>query len=189
MVLALSTVSFIESFHGLLVSEGTACVNDMSVNGSFLGHSSTSQWPSPLPRVSTVRRYCSFLCRSHVEQLATYSANKHTRPITRRYAKAQLGCLSKAVSEPVWQLDHAHAITELAVRLTRPARQCLFGTFMFGYTGLNCRQSAIQTKVEAMQSSNVCTSFQAKAAQPTLPTCTSLTVRSTGTSMLRIAAR
>ena len=71
----------------------------------------------------------------------------------------------------------------------RPARHCLPGTFMLGYTGLNCQQPAIQTEVEIMQSSNVCASFQAKAAQPTLPTCTSLTVRSTGTSMLRIAAR
>ena len=34
-----------------------------------------------------------------------------SRPITWRCAKAQLGCLSKAVSESVWQLGHAHAIT------------------------------------------------------------------------------
>jgi hypothetical protein len=77
MVLALSAVSFIEIFHGLLVGEGTACVNDMSVNGSFLGHRSTSRRPSPLPRVNTVRRHSSFLCRSHVEHHAKHSANKH----------------------------------------------------------------------------------------------------------------
>jgi hypothetical protein len=58
---------------------------------------------------------------------------------TWRGAQSQLGCLSTAVSELAWQLGHAHAITELAVRLARPAYQLLPGTFMFGYTGLNCR--------------------------------------------------
>jgi hypothetical protein len=189
MVLALSTVSFIESFHGLLVGEGTAYVNDMSVNGSFLGHSSTSQWPSPLPRVSTVKRHCSFLCRSHAEQLAKHSANKH-RGMPR-------GAAQRLIGLPVKSSQRAGLATRPRTRHYRvgcpsegrPARQCLPRMFMFGYTGLNCQQPAIQTKVEAMQSSNVCTSFQAKAVQPTLPTCTSLTFRSTGTSMLRIAAR
>jgi hypothetical protein len=75
-----------------------------------------------------------------------------------------------------------------AVRLARPAHQSLPGPFMLGYTGLNCQQPAIQTEVDVMQSSNVCTSFQAKATQPTLPACTSLTVGSTRTKMLRIFA-
>ena len=85
------------------------------------------------------------------------------RHVTRRIAKAQLDCLSTAVSEPVWQLDHAHAITELAVRLTRPAHQNLPCAFMLGYTGLNCQQSKIQGKVQAMQSSSIGASFKTKA--------------------------
>jgi len=39
-----------------------------------------------------------------------------------------------------------------------------------------------------MQSSNIYTSFKAEAAQPILPTRTSLTGRCTRTSMLRMAA-
>jgi hypothetical protein len=77
MALALSTVSFIEGFLGVLVFEGTPCVKGMSVNGCFLGHGRTSQWPSPLPRVNTVRRHRSSLYRSHVAQLATHCANMH----------------------------------------------------------------------------------------------------------------
>jgi hypothetical protein len=77
MVMALSTVSFIESFHGVLVCEGTACVTAMSVNVCLLGHGHTSQCPSPLPRVNTVQRHRSYLCRSNIEQHATHSANMH----------------------------------------------------------------------------------------------------------------
>jgi hypothetical protein len=84
---------------------------------------------------------------------------------------------------------HTLAKAKLAVRLSRPAHQSLTGTFMLGYTGLNCHQPIIQTEVDAMQSSSICAGFQAKATQRTLPARTSLTVRSTGTSMLRIAAR
>jgi len=91
------------------------------------------------------------------------------------------------------QLQHnafaqAHAITELAVRLARPARQCLPGTLMLVYTGLNCPQPTIQTEVQPMQSSSICEGFQAKAMHPTLPARTSLTVGSTRTKMLRIFA-
>jgi hypothetical protein len=43
MALALSTVSFIEGFRGVLVFEGTPCVKAMSLNGCFLGHGRTSQ--------------------------------------------------------------------------------------------------------------------------------------------------
>jgi hypothetical protein len=58
----------------------------------------------------------------------------------------------------------------------------------FGYTGLKYSHPAKQTKVEAMQSSSFCASFQAKATQRTLPSRTSLTVGSTRTKMLRIFA-
>ena len=74
---AMSTVSFIESFHCCLVCEGSACVNGLSGKGGFLGHGGTSQWASPLPRVNTVLCHRSFLWRSHVEHQATHSANVH----------------------------------------------------------------------------------------------------------------
>lgn len=75
MVLASNAVSFFESSDGHLVFEGRSCVNDLSGQGRFHCHGSTCQWPSPLPRVSTVRRHRSFLCRPHVEHRATHSAN------------------------------------------------------------------------------------------------------------------
>jgi len=77
MVLALSKVSFIESSDIRAVFEGSTCVNVLSVQGSFHCHGSTSQQPSPLPRVNTVWRHRSFLCRSHVERQSTHSANLH----------------------------------------------------------------------------------------------------------------
>jgi hypothetical protein len=77
MALALSTVSFFESSNMHAVFEGCTCVNGLSVQGGFHCHGSTSQRPSPLPRVNTVGRHRSFLCRSHVERQATHSANLH----------------------------------------------------------------------------------------------------------------
>jgi hypothetical protein len=74
---ALSTVSFIESSNCRLVFEGSTCVSGMSRQGCFLDAGCTVQLPSPLPRVNTVRRHCSFLCRSHIEQHATHSTNIH----------------------------------------------------------------------------------------------------------------
>jgi hypothetical protein len=74
---ALSTVSFIESSNCRLVFEGSTCANGMSGQGCFLSRGRTSQLPSPLPRVNTVRRYRSFLCRTHVEHHAMHSANWH----------------------------------------------------------------------------------------------------------------
>ena len=69
----------------------------------------------------------------------------------------------------------------------RPARQCLPGTFMLGYTGLNCQQSKIQGKVEAMQSSSISAGFEAKAFSRSVASRTGLTVGSTRTPILRIA--
>jgi hypothetical protein len=57
---------------------------------------------------------------------------------------------------------------------------------MLGYTGLNCQQSKIQGKVEAMQSSSISAGFKAKAFSRSVASCTGLTVGSTRTKMLRI---
>ena len=131
----------------------------------------------------------SFLSLSFACSAARHAQRKlASRHVTRRSAKAQLGCLSTAVSEPVWQLDHAHAITEWAVRLTRPTHQWLPCTFMLGYTGLNCRQSKIQGKVQAMQSSSISASFKAKAFSRSVASRPGLTVGSTRTLILRIAS-
>jgi len=185
----MSTVSFIESFHFCLVCEGRACVKGLSGKGCFLGHGGTSQCASPLPRVNTARRHRSFLWRSHVEHEAMHGANKyygvHRGSLPRlnwaacpRQSASRSGNSATHVPSPWW-----------AVRLTRPAHQLLPGTFMIGYTGLNCHQPINPSEVAFMLAPSICKSFQAKAVKVPASSRTSLTLRSTGTSMLRIAAR
>ena len=184
----MGTVSFIESFHSHLVCEGRACVNSLSCQGRFHCHGRTSQWASPLPRVSTVWRRRSFLCRSHVGLQATHSANDQR--VAHRGSLPRLNwaaCPRQSANRSGNSATHTPS-PALAVRLTRPALQCLPCTFMLGYIGLNCHQPTIQTEGECMQSSNISAGFQAKAARTNLPARTGLTGRSTRTSMLRIAA-
>jgi hypothetical protein len=188
MVQANGTVSFIESFHGRLDFRGRAFVNSLSGKGCLLGRGRASQWASPLPRVNTVRRQRSFLCRSHVELQATHIANKHRG--THRGLRPKLNwaaCPRQSANRSGNSTTHTPSPC-LAVRLTRPAHQLLPGTLMLGYTGLNCQQPIMQTEVQVMQSICICAGYQAKAAHTTLPACTGLTGRSTRTSMLRIAA-
>jgi hypothetical protein len=159
----------------------------MSVQGCFLGCGRASQWSSPLPRVSTVRRSGSFLCRSHVEHQATHSANKHR--CAHRGSRPRLNwaaCPRQSANRSGNSTMHTPS-PGLAVRLTRPAHQSLPGTFMLGYTGLNCQQSKSQGKVEAMQSSCNSSGFEAKAFSRSVASCTGLTVGSTRTLILRIA--
>jgi hypothetical protein len=69
---------------------------------------------------TTSREHCaapSFFSLPFACRAARHALRKHAlRHVTWCGAKSQLGCLSKAVSEPAWQLAHAHATTELAVR-------------------------------------------------------------------------
>jgi hypothetical protein len=185
---AVGKVSFFESFHGRLVFAGRTCVNGLSVQSCFLGRGRSSQWSSPLPRESTARRYRSFLCRSHVEHGVTHSANKHRG--THRGSRPSLNWAARprqSANRSGNSTTHAPS-PRLAVRLTRPAHHLLPGTFMLGYTGLNCQQSKTQAKVEAMQSSSINAGFGVKAFSRSVASCTGLTVGSTRTSMLRIAA-
>jgi hypothetical protein len=187
MVQANGTVSFIESFNGRLDFQGCACVNGLPGKGCFLVRGRASQWSSPLPRVSTVRRHCSFLCRSHVEKSAMHSANSHrgmSRGVLPRLNWA--ACPRQSANRSGNSTMHTPS-PSLAVRLTRPAHQCLPGTVMLGYTGLNCQQSKTQGKVEAMQSSSISAGFKAKVVSRSLASCTGLTVGSTRTLILRIA--
>jgi hypothetical protein len=184
---AVGTVSFIEGFHGQLVYEGRACVNDFSRQGRFLGRGSASQLPSPLPRVSTARRYRSFLCRSHVEHGVTHSANEHSGLQRDSLAKLNRAACPRQSANQFGSSNRITRITELAVRLTRPAHHLLPGTLMLGYTGLNCQQSKTQGKVEAMRSSNISAGFGVKAFSHSAASCTGLTVGSTRTPILRIA--
>jgi hypothetical protein len=135
------TVSFIESFHWCLGFEGRACVNGLSGQGRFHCHVSTSQWPSPLPRVNTAQRHSSFLCRSHVAHHAKHSANKH-RGMPRGAAQRLYwaACQKQSARRSGNSTTHTPS-SGLAVRLARPAHQSLPCTFMLGYTGLNCQQS------------------------------------------------
>ena len=71
----------------------------------------------------------------------------------------------------------------------RPAHQLRSGTFMLGYTGLNCHQPINPSEVVFMLASSICKRFKAKAVKVPASSRTCLTGRSTGTSMLRIAAR
>jgi hypothetical protein len=181
------TVSFIESFHWCLGFEGRACVNGLSGQGCFHCHSSISQWPSPLPRVNTARCYRSFLCRSHVGHGATHSANEHRG--AHRGLRPKLNwaaCPRQSANRSSNSTTHTPSLC-LAVRLTRPAHQSLPGTFMLGYTGLNCQQSKTQGNVVTMQSSSISAGFKDKAFSRSVATCTGLTVGSTRTPILRIA--
>jgi hypothetical protein len=185
---AVGKVSFVESFHGLLVFEGGACVNALSVQGRFHCHGRTSQWPSPLPRVSTDRGHWSFLWNSYAEHQAKHSANRHRG--AHRGLRPRLNwaaCPWQSANRPGNSATHTPS-PSLAVRLTRPAHQLLPGTFMLGYTGLNCQHSKNQGKVEAMQSSSISVGFKAKAFSRLVASCTGLTVGSTRTKMLRIFA-
>jgi hypothetical protein len=180
-------VSFFESFHGRLRFEGRACVNGLSVQGRFHCHSGTSQWPSPLPRVNSVRRHRSFLCHSHVRHHATHSANEHHG--THRGLRPRLNwaaCQKQSANRSGNSTTHTPSSC-LAVRLARPAHQSLPCTLMLGYTGLNCQQSKPQGKVEAMQSSSISAGFKVKAFSRSVASRTGLTVGSTRTPILRIA--
>ena len=185
---AVGTVSFFESFHGRLVCESRARVNAMPVQGRFHCHGCTSQWSSPLSCVNTARYHHSFLCRSHVQQHATHSANWHlgmSRGVAPKLNWA--ACPRQSASQSGNSTTHTPS-PSLAVRLTRPAHQSLPCTFMLGYTGLNCRQSKIQGKVQAMQSSSISASFKAKAFSRSVASRPGLTVGSTRTLILRIAS-
>ena len=186
MVQANGKVSFIESFNGRLIWQGSTCVNGLAVQGCFLGRGRASQLSSPLPRVSTVRRQRSFLCRSHVEHQATHSGNKHRG--AHRGLRPRLNwaaCPRQSANRSGNSATHTPSPC-LAVRLARPAHQLLPGTLMLGYTGLNCQQSKTQGKVEAMQSSSISAGFTVKAFSRSVAPCTGLTVGSTRTKMLRI---
>jgi len=180
-------VSFIESFHSRLVYEGRACVNGLSCQGRFHCHGSTSQWASPLPRVSTVWRRRSFLCRSHVGLQATHSANDQR--VAHRGSLPRLNwaaCPRQSANRSGNSATHTPS-PALAVRLTRRAHLSLPCSFMLGYTGLNCHKPTIQTEVEVMQSSSISAGFKTKAFSRSVASCTGLTVGSTRTLILRIA--
>jgi len=187
MVQANGTVSFIEGFHGHLVCEGRACVNALSCQGRFLGRGRTSQRPSPLPRVNTACCHRSFLWRSHVALQSARSANEHRGAHRGSSPKLnRAACPRQSANRSGNSTTHTPSPC-LAVRLTRPAHQLLPGTLMLDYTGLNCHQSKIQGKVEAMQSSSINAGFKAEAFSRSVASCTGLTVGSTRTLILRIA--
>ena len=110
------TISFIESFHWCLGLEGRACVNGLSGQGCFLGSGRTYQWPSPLPRVNTARRYRSFLCRSHVEHDATHSAHEHRGLHRSSLARLNRAACPRQSANQFGASDEITRITELAVR-------------------------------------------------------------------------
>jgi hypothetical protein len=116
MVSAVGKVSFFESFHGRLVFEGRTCVNGLSVQGRVHCHSGTSQWPSPLPRVSTVRRHRSFLCRAHVERQAMLSANELRGLQRDSLAKLNRAACPRQSANQFGGSNEITRITELAVR-------------------------------------------------------------------------
>jgi hypothetical protein len=126
------TVSFIASFHWCLGFEGRACVNGLSGQGRFHCHVSTSQWPSPLPRVNTALRYLSFLCRSHVEHGATHSAHEHRGLHRGLLARLNRAACPRQSANQFGSSNRITRITEFAVRPKGgqrtnafPARSCL----------------------------------------------------------------
>jgi hypothetical protein len=160
-----------------------------SGRGSFQFEGSAFQLPSPLLRVSSVRRHRSFLCRACAVRFLRPSANfDHACPSGASHTLKLAACPS-AVCEPAGLFTRLKPSPGRAVRLARPAHLHLPGTFMFGYTGLSCRQPTIPTGIASTCSPSICSGFQAKAAQPTLPSRHRLTRGSTRTPTLAIASR
>jgi hypothetical protein len=163
--------------------------NRFSGLGSFHFDGSAFQLPSPLRRVSSVRRHRSFLCRACAARFLRPSANfGHGCPRDASHALKLAACPS-AVCEPAGLSPLLTPSPGRAVRLARPAHLHLPGAFIFGYTGLNCLQPTIQTGIASTCSPSICSGFQAKAAQPTLPARHRLTRGSTRTPTLAIASR